>query len=124
MNKKQEFIDFINDILKTHNLTIPDNLIEYWEAFSQEKEKEKPPFTENGKMILSFMQTHTEKNLWKAKEIAEGLFINSKTVSGSIRKLVNDGYVEKVSKDPVIYTLTEKGKSIIFENEVENEDSN
>lgn len=124
MNKKQEFIDFINDLLKTYNTSIPDALTEYWEAFSQEKEKEKPLFTENGKMILRFLQTHNEKNLWKAREIAEGLFINSKTVSGSIRKLVNDEYVEKVSKDPVIYALTEKGKNVIFKDEVENENSN
>ncbi len=124
MNKKQEFIDFINDLLKTYNTSIPDTLKEYWEAFSQEKEKEKPLFTENGKMILQFLQTHNEKNLWKAREIAEGLFINSKTVSGSIRKLVNDEYVEKVSKDPVIYALTEKGKNVVFKDEVENENSN
>jgi DNA-binding HxlR family transcriptional regulator len=33
-------------------------------------------------------------------------------VSGAIRKLVTDGYVEKVGQDPVIYTLTELGKSV------------
>ena len=26
-----------------------------------------------------------------------------------MRKLVTDGYVEKVGQDPVVYTLTEKG---------------
>ena len=39
-----------------------------------------------------------------------------------MRKLVMDEYVEKVGKDPVVYTITEKGKNVIFtENEGENE---
>ena len=29
-----------------------------------------------------------------------------------MRKLVTDGYVEKVGQDPVIYKLTEKGQEI------------
>jgi DNA-binding PadR family transcriptional regulator len=32
-------------------------------------------------------------------------------VSGAMRKLVTDGFVEKMSDEPVIYTLTEKGKN-------------
>ena len=40
------------------------------------------------------------------------MFISSRTVSGSIRKLVNDGFVEKVGQDPVIYSITEQGKNI------------
>ena len=50
--------------------------------------------------------------MWKAKDIAEGLFISSRGVSGAMRKLVTDGYVEKVGQDPVIYSLTEKGKIV------------
>jgi hypothetical protein len=33
-------------------------------------------------------------------------------VSGAMRKLVTDEFVEKVGQDPVIYTLTQKGKEI------------
>ena len=32
-----------------------------------------------------------------------------------LRKLVNDGFVEKVSNDPVIYILTDKGKNFIID---------
>jgi predicted transcriptional regulator len=53
--------------------------------------------------------------MFKAKDIAEGLFISSRAVSGAIRKLVTDGYVEKVGQDPVIYSITEEGKNIKFE---------
>ena len=53
------------------------------------------------------MQENKEKynNLFKAKDIGEGLGISSKAVSGSMRKLVKDGYINKVGKEPVIYEL-------------------
>ena len=48
----------------------------------------------------------------KARDIAEGLFISSKTVAGAMRKLVSDGFVEKIGDSPSIYEITEKGKTI------------
>ena len=48
----------------------------------------------------------------KAKDIGEGLFISSRAVSGAIRKLVTDGFVEKVGENPVLYSITEKGKTV------------
>ena len=57
--------------------------------------------------------------MYKAREIAEGIGVLSKAVSGAMRKLVTDGYVEKVGKDPVIYTITEKGYQVKFEGENE-----
>ena len=50
-----------------------------------------------------------------ARDVAEGLFISSRAVSGAMRKLVSDGYIEKMGQDPVIYSLTEKGKNIKIE---------
>ena len=64
------------------------------------------------KKILTFLRDNSEVESWKARDIAEGLFISSRTVSGAIRKLVNDGFVEKNGKDPVVYTITEAGKTI------------
>jgi predicted transcriptional regulator len=48
----------------------------------------------------------------EGRDIAEGLFINSRAVSGAMRKLVTDGYVEKIGQDPVVYSLTDNGKNI------------
>ena len=62
--------------------------------------------------ILKYLQDNPETQLWKARDIAEGLFVSSKLVSGAMRKLVSDGYVDKEGRDPVIYTITEKGKTI------------
>ena len=76
---------------------------------------EKPLFTDNGKLIVNFMKEHQDTPAWKARDIAEGLFISSRAVSGAMRKLVNDGFIEKVGQDPTIYSLTENGKNIIVE---------
>ena len=115
MSKKQEFIKFVEEIMviaKVDTIENEDARL-YWEAFrSQGEEKEKPMFTDNGKLVLTFLQQHQDTTMWKARDIAEEMFVNSRMVSGSMRKLVTDGYVEKVGQEPVIYTLTEKGKNI------------
>ena len=38
-----------------------------------------------------------------------GATITSRAVTGAIRKLVTDGYVEKIEGNPSTYTLTNKG---------------
>ena len=50
-----------------------------------------------------------------SKEMAEALTASSRTVSGAMRKLVTDGYVDKVGADPVVYAITEKGKAVEWE---------
>ncbi len=70
---------------------------------------EKPALTESGCQILEYLQSANAKNL-KAKDIADGMAISSRKISGAIRKLVTDGFVEKFGTNPVIYSLTEKGK--------------
>lgn len=116
MNKKQAFIEYVEQLMTLDDApTMSEEAHVYWEAFKQVEEIEKPLFTDNGKIILKFLQEHTDTAMWKAKDIAEELFISSRSVSGAARKLVADGYVEKIGKDPTIYTLTEKGKNINIE---------
>lgn len=115
MSKKQIFIEFIKEMMNELNITeeaMSEDARVYWKAFQMTEEVEKPIFTDNGKLILKFLQDNSETSMWKSKDIAEGLFISSRTVSGAMRKLVSDGYVEKVGKDPTIYNITEKGKNI------------
>ena len=115
MSAKSEFINFIKDLAKeVDEDSWPAGAKDYWEMLTTEKEK--PEFTDNGKLILKYLQdTVSDKPQQKAKDIADGLLMTSRRVSGAIRKLVTDGYVEKVSKDPVVYALTEKGKNKIIE---------
>ena len=110
MSKKQEFIEYVKEGVDWTDAS--ENVKIYWEAFISKEEKEKPMFTDNGKLILQFLRDNPDTTTWKARDIAEGLFITSRTVSGAIRKLCTDGFVEKVSQDPVIYTITELGKTV------------
>ena len=80
----------------------------------REEKNEKSELTENGKLILAYLQEHQETRLWKAKDLAEQMGISSRGASGTLRKLVNDGFCEKLSQDPVIYSLTEKGKNYVI----------
>ena len=111
MSKKQEFIEYVEAVIRGQEepLEMTENVRLYWEAFKGKEEAEKPLFTDNGKLILQHMRDNQNIPMWKAKDVAEGLFISSRAVSGAMRKLVTDGYVEKVGQDPVVYTLTEKG---------------
>lgn len=115
MSNKSEFIEFVRDATEQIDLEDwPAGARDYWEMLTTEKEK--PEFTDNGKLILKYLQETAEEHPeQKAKDIGEGLLISSRTVSGAIRKLVTDGYVEKVSQDPVVYALTEKGKNKVIE---------
>lgn len=118
MSRTQEFLDFLDQLMEAAPdvaQTMSDNVKAYIETLKG-KHEEKPLFTDNGKLILRYMQEHQDEEMWKAKDIGEGLFISSRTVSGGIRKLCTDGYVEKVGQNPVVYTLTDLGKNIVIEN--------
>lgn len=110
---KQEFLNFLNALMEASpdltNSLMTDSIKSYIDALSSTNTN-KPEITDNGKQILKYLQEVNTPAL-KARDIAEGLFVSSRTVSGSMRKLVADGFVEKVGQDPAIYTITEKGKN-------------
>ena len=114
---KQEFIDFLNALMEAAPDVVKekmnDNVKAYIDALI-DKKGEKPALTDNGKMVLKYLQ-NAERGLYKAKDIAEGLFVASRNVSGAMRKLVADGFVEKMGESPVLYSITEKGKEFIIE---------
>lgn len=114
MSKKQKFIEELeNNYFGKLNLDdIDPDVASYWLALKGTADEDKPLFTENGKNILTYLRNNLDTPMWKARDIAEGLFISSRAVSGAIRKLVTDGFVEKVGQDPVVYAITEKGKTI------------
>ena len=114
---KQEFIDFLNALIAAapdvaENM-MTENVKSYIEALN-DKKAEKPALTDNGKLVLKYLQS-AEPGIYKAKDIAEGLFVSSRNVSGAMRKLVTDQFVEKVGEQPALYTLTEKGKNFVIE---------
>src|SRR5574344_844826 len=121
MNKKELFVMMVEAFLEkgtgegTLSASQLDEAIAYFNAFksTQDKKADKPQFTDNGKLILKAMIENNEEraNMFSAKQIAEYAFITSRQVSGAIRKLVTDGYCEKVGQDPIIYSLTEIGRA-------------
>lgn len=115
MSKKNDFIDFIKkNIGEQVWEQASEDVKIYWNAFCSKEEKEKPILTDNGKTILRFLQDN-DTRAWKARDIAEELFISARTVSGGFRKLVLDGFVEKIGENPASYLITEKGKNIVIE---------
>jgi hypothetical protein len=114
MSKKEKFIECIDSLFADLDMAdIDPDVIAYWKAFKGKGTSDKPLFTDNGKMILKYMQEHvSDMPMGKAKDIAEGMFVSSRTVSGAIQKLVKDGYVEKIGSDPVVYALTDNGKTV------------
>lgn len=114
MTKKEKFIEFVEKecFEKIEKENIDNDVVIYWEALKSKREVEKPVLTDNGKLVLKFLQDHPEIQTAKARDIAEEMFISSRTVSGSMRKLVSDGFVEKIGQDPTVYSITEKGKEL------------
>lgn len=115
MTNKERFIEEIEELLADHTKTFGENGLSdeayaYFESLKATEEK--PEFTENGAKVLIWMRENEAhyNNIFKAKEIAEGLFTNSRSVSGSMRKLVTDGFVLKTGTNPSCYSLTDKGR--------------
>jgi hypothetical protein len=118
MSKKSEFINYVKALISGQEEPIEpsEDAKSYWEALCGGNTDDKPIFTDNGKLIMKYLQElPTDAPMMKAKEIAEGMFVSSRAVSGAMRKLVTDGFVEKVGQDPVMYALTDAGRNIKIE---------
>src|SRR5699024_10548118 len=114
MNKCENFLNYFDWLVANckEPVVIPDEVKEFYDILRSQQDKhiDKPLFTETGLQILEYLKAQDARSL-KAKDIADGMEISSRKVSGSIRKLVTDGFVEKYGANPVVYTLTEKGKN-------------
>lgn len=118
MNKCENFLNYFDWLVANckEPVVIPDEVKEFYDILRSQQDKhiDKPLFTETGLQILEYLKAQDARSL-KAKDIADGMEISSRKVSGSIRKLVTDGFVEKYGANPVVYTLTEKGKNFDIE---------
>lgn len=110
MNKYELFCDFFERLVD--DIEVPNEVSEVYDMIKAmgEKESNKPLFTDSGLEILEYLQESGVEKA-KAKDIAEGMSVSSRKVSGAIRKLVTDGFVDKFGSNPVVYSLTEKGKN-------------
>lgn len=122
MSKRDAFIQVIETVLSkpevidSFSQEIWTSAIDFWKEFLNNKPRESGiSITENGVKILTWMCTNKENlsNVFTSREIAEGLFTSGRSVSGAMRKLTSDGYVQKVGQNPVQYSLTEQGKQFV-----------
>lgn len=111
ITKKQEFISFVTSLMEKYpDEQMNEDAALYWEGLCAAKEeKEKPLLSDNGKIILKFLQDNTDTRTWTSKALGEGIGISSRSVSGSMRKLADEGFVEKCGADPIAYAITDKG---------------
>jgi len=109
-----------NNLIKELEQTLKDvpdffslEALEEFEAFKN-KNKDSSPVTEAGARVLKWMQDNAalNNNIFSAKIVGEGLSCSSRSVSGTLRKLTEDGYAEKIGSNPVSYSLTEKGQML------------
>ena len=109
----------MNDFLKELEIYTKDFKPEVLEFYNELKEKSKSTFTEKGKKILVCMKENEEKysNSFNAKLIGELLFMPPRSVSGAVKKLLNEGYVSKKGTNPVSYEITDLGRGIKVDNE-------
>lgn len=115
MTNKEIFIKEVENTIKDCPDFFSEEALEYFYKLKNTEEKEKPAFTENGIKILAWMREYESQfnNIFKAKDIAEGLFtFTSRAVSGAMRKLITDGYVDRINGNPVCYSLTDNGKTV------------
>lgn len=115
MTKKDKFIQMVDSLISANkNVVLETEALEYFTALKMTSETDKPQFTENGKAILVYMRENAEtyNNCYTAKSLGELLDMTSRTVSGAMRKLVTDGYVEKIGNSPVVYSVTQMGREV------------
>lgn len=117
MNSKEQFVNFLEERLFNDLVLeeIDPEVANYWQDFKTGKIGGKSGLTDNGKMLMQFFQSHSADEQYTAKDIAEDLFIQARTVSGAMRSLVNSGYVTKIEGKPNKYQVTDEGMNLVIE---------
>ena len=122
MTDRESFVDYVGRIIEEFDQDITktahgEQVKRYWKALLDGEETGKK-VTENGQKILIFMQENEKamNNIFTSKEIAEALFVSGRSISGSMRKLFGDGYINKEGNNPVKYSLTDFGRNLSLKN--------
>lgn len=128
MDRCNKFLDFFDYLVQQAKepVVIPQEVQEFYDLLvaSRKYHVNKPLFTDLGLQVLEYMQTCGTAS-FKAKEIGEAMNLPSRKISGAMTKLVADEYVEKYGANPVVYTLTNKGKNFdveMYKGEINNEE--
>lgn len=114
MTNKAKFIEWVQN--KMENEEVEQEVREYFEKFKEAKpKKEAPLITEKGVEIICYMRAEKDHydNAFTAKTIGEGLNVSGRSISGSMRKLVTNGFVTKEKNEDVyVYSITPEGEAL------------
>ena len=115
--RKKIFIETVEALFTAYPLSVPTEAYEFFEDYRKAKGEEAKLFTAKGVAVLSAMR---EIDDWiTATSLGEKMDISGRSVAGTFKKLVNDGYVEKRTGTPASYRLTDLGKTCELKIEVE-----
>ena len=104
-----EFYSLLKQGLEAINA--PDEAKEMLTKMEKTGDKAKPLITPKGKAIIDFMMQAPDE-LYTSQTIGVSMQINSRSVAGSLRPLVNKGLVEKLGQNPTVYKLADDYKEI------------
>lgn len=115
--RKNIFIETVESLFAAYPLNVPSEALDFFEDYKKGKSTNKKMFTEKGINLIKEMR---EINDWiTAKAVGDRLDISGRSISGTFRKLVEDGYVEKRAGSPASYKITEKGMTCELGIEIE-----
>ena len=114
MTNREKFIEWV--AIKMDNEEVEQEIREYFEKFKEAKpKKEAPLITEKGAEIICYMRAEKDNfdNAFTAKVIGEGLDVSGRSISGSMRKLVANGFVTKEKNgEAYVYSITPEGEAV------------
>ena len=110
---------FAEKLLENEN-SISPTALEFFEDYKKGKSSNKKIITDKGIKIIRTMQG-LDNEWMTANAISEYMDLTSKSISGSMKKLVTDGFVDMLKGNPASYKLTEKGLN--YETSLPEEDS-
>ena len=115
--RKMIFIDTVEALFALSPLSVPDEARDFFEDYKKAKTSNKKVMTDKGLAILNQMK---EVDEWiTAKSLGELMDLSGRSVSGTMRKLVEDGYVNKMEGSPASYKISEKGMNFKIEDTIE-----
>ncbi len=105
--RKNVFIETVENLFNAYPMNVPAEALEFFEDYKRGKSSNRKEITEKGIAIILALRENTE---WiTAKALGEIMDVSGRSVSGSMKKLVEDGYVDKRAGTPSAYKITEKG---------------
>ena len=113
MSKKETFMQEIMAAIDDGTLQLSEDGMNYFASLKTEKPK--TVITDNGKIVLKFLQEQNGEAV-AAIKIGEAVGMTGRTVSGTMRKLISDGFVAKLGdKETGITYQATADKGMVFE---------